>query len=67
MNDPLGSTKNPFIFTHGVNPVTGGLQIMITAEFSLRDQMRVDSVEHLIAHLLGALDDVAEMWKKETA
>jgi hypothetical protein len=67
MNDPLITTKNPFTLTHGTNPATGGLQIMVTAEFSLRDQMRVGSVEHLIARLLGALDDAAEMWKKETA
>lgn len=58
---------NPFTLTHYLDPVTGDVSILITANFSTRDQMRMGASKHLITRLLAALDDAAEMWKKETA
>ena len=65
--NPLGGTKNPFIITTAMNPVTGGVQIMITGEFSRRDQMKMNYASYLVDHLISTLDDMIEMWKKETA
>jgi len=59
-------TKNPFTLTTNMNPATGGVSIMITGTFDRRDQMKMGSIAHLVDHLLGALDDAVEMWKKET-
>ncbi len=66
MVDPIGGTVNPFVLTTDIDPATGGVSLMITATFDRRDQMRMGSLAHLVDHLLGALDDAVEMWKKET-
>jgi hypothetical protein len=44
---------------------TGDVVMRIEGRIPARDVMRVGSHEHLVARLMGALDDAEEMWRKE--
>jgi hypothetical protein len=50
-----------------VNPATGDVELLVRGRITVGEARKIGSHDHLLRRLLGALDDAAEMWDRETA